>query len=34
MSVQNKTNSQKGISNVGKIIQYPHMRQIIQEWSQ
>ena len=30
MPVQNKTNSNKGISSVGGIIQYPHMRQSIQ----
>ena len=30
ISVQNKTKSNKGISNVGKIIQYPYIKQRIQ----
>ena len=36
ISLQNKTDSNKGISSVGGIIQYPYMRQRIQHeviWS-
>ena len=34
ISLQNKTDSNKGISNVGGIIQYPYMRQRIKQWIQ